>query len=288
MIGYEIKRDEGSFCVSGRREFGDNQTHRQVVKFGEVGKLTWGANGTFEVNLGKRGSMGLLKKKSKTSWWKSAALVAGAIGVATLCWPNSATAEDPVESQDSAEADAGGFEQLRVARTDVEQFNQGRIDRNRQAMAVLFGWAVTNMAVGIPGALTTDGRRQHFFEMTAAWNVVNAAIAGFGYVNSGREDAAAGDLIGSLSRAHSLEKVLLFNMGLNVAYIATGGYLWERGIRTDSDRLRGYGPAMMIQGGFLLGFDSILFATSRRDRRSFEGWLMPVDDGMGATVQMRF
>ena len=44
-----------------------------------------------------------------------------------------------------------------------------------------------------------------------------------------------------------------------VAYIATGGYMMERGMRKDQVRFRGYGQSLLIQGGFLLAFDTVLF-----------------------------
>ena len=61
-----------------------------------------------------------------------------------------------------------------------------------------------------------------------------------------------------------MKQVLLFNAGLDVAYVVGGAYLRERGraglpaTRPDrADQLRGYGKSVMLQCGFLLAFDMV-------------------------------
>ena len=57
-------------------------------------------------------------------------------------------------------------------------------------------------------------------------------------------------------------KILLVNVGLDVAYI-TGGFLMKEMAKTresKQDLLRGYGRSLILQGGFLLAFDIILFS----------------------------
>ena len=60
-----------------------------------------------------------------------------------------------------------------------------------------------------------------------------------------------------------MEKILLFNAGLDVAYVMGGLYLNERGKNaTDTqkrDQLRGFGKAVVLQGGFLLVFDTVMY-----------------------------
>ncbi len=146
---------------------------------------------------------------------------------------------------------------------DLHEINQKRISLNSNAMMVLGGWAVTNITVGSVGMNQTSGTTKYFHEMNAAWNTVNLAIAGLGYYGLRNQSPDIG-LSETISEFHSLEKILLFNAGLNVGYIATGAYLWERGLRKEQDRLIGYGQSMILQGGFLLLFDSTLYLLSRR------------------------
>lgn len=74
---------------------------------------------------------------------------------------------------------------------------------------------------------------------------------------------------------HSLEKVLLFNAGLNVVYMAVGGWMWDRGNRGEgiaagevsSGRLTGWGLSMVMQGASLLAFDLTMAHVVAQDRR---------------------
>ncbi|TVR12803.1 MAG: hypothetical protein EA391_14790 [Balneolaceae bacterium] len=147
---------------------------------------------------------------------------------------------------------------------DLLQINQNRISMNSNGMLVLGGWAVSNIAIGAIGMTQTSGNTKYFHQMNAAWNTVNLAIAGFGYYGLRNQSPDIG-LSETITEFHNFEKILLFNAGLDVGYMAMGAYLWERGIRTDSDRLRGYGQSMILQGAFLFVFDGILYFMSRAE-----------------------
>jgi hypothetical protein len=65
----------------------------------------------------------------------------------------------------------------------------------------------------------------------------------------------------SIREHESIRRILLFNAGLDVGYMATGLYLRERANRAEnSERLRGYGNSLLLQGAFLFTFDLIMFA----------------------------
>ncbi|RDV37040.1 hypothetical protein DV096_16145 [Bradymonadaceae bacterium TMQ3] len=155
---------------------------------------------------------------------------------------------------------------------ELRRVNQSRLDRQARGMGVLLGWSALNIGVGTAGYLVSDGPRRYFHQMNAAWNVVNAAIAGFGLRAALRDDASRFDGLETLEEGRSFERILAINIGLNVAYMASGAFMWERGLRRDDDRLRGYGPSLLLQGAFLLVFDSTLFALQRRaSARYLEG-----------------
>lgn len=160
----------------------------------------------------------------------------------------------------------------------LRRVNQARLDRQARGMGVLLGWSALNIGVGAAGYLMTDGPQRYFHQMNAAWNVVNALIAGFGLRGALREDASSFDGLETLEEGRSFERILAINIGLNVAYMASGAFMWERGLRRDDDRLQGYGPSLLVQGAFLLVFDSTLFTLQRRaSARYLEG----VQVGMG-------
>lgn len=146
---------------------------------------------------------------------------------------------------------------------DLEQVNEKRLQLNQNGMKVLGGWAAGNIIAGGVGMARSEGSTRYFHQMNIAWNGVNLAIAGLGYFGS-KKSASSFTLKETIREFHSFEKILLFNGGLDVGYIATGAYLWERGLRKDSDRLKGYGQSLILQGGFLLTFDLIMYFASRK------------------------
>ncbi len=233
--------------------------------------------------------MALFDGKKANSVWKTAALAAGALGAMVLLWPSEPEANPGPESNpgDVPKSDDNVERTNGSGQLAVEEFNRRRLQRQRRGMGVLFGWSLVNIGTGTAGYFALDGPRRHFHGMNAMWNVVNAAIAGFGYVGARREDPAEGGAMRALDEAHRTEKVLLFNAGLNIGYIATGAFLWERGRRTDSDQLRGFGPSVAVQGLFLLGFDTAMYWLSSRHRQEFEIHVVPevTDPGISATLR---
>lgn len=67
----------------------------------------------------------------------------------------------------------------------------------------------------------------------------------------------------------NFDRVLLINAGLDLTYIGIGTILWKRGISKQSSRLLGYGKSVVIQGGFLLAFDSLLYLIHHQEPKQF-------------------
>ncbi|MEQ1565542.1 MAG: hypothetical protein ABMA64_07890 [Myxococcota bacterium] len=148
---------------------------------------------------------------------------------------------------------------------DVPALQQEHLDLQRDGMKVLLGWSVVNLAGGGIGAALADTPRADAFWLgTAGWNVVNAGIAGAGLATLPARRRATLDVSGVRRQADTFERTLLVNIGLDVAYLAASGWLIERGRRVGDDQLRGLGTAVLAQGGFLLVYDSTLYAASTR------------------------
>jgi len=142
----------------------------------------------------------------------------------------------------------------------LQNFQMERKDINETAMLVLGGWAVGNILVGTYGNFKATGEAKYFHQFNAMWNVVNLGIAAFGYFNAVNSDPSSMTNLEIIKDYNSLQNFLLLNAGLDVAYIATGLYLKERSKNSSSsERLRGYGNSLLLQGGFLLLFDVSLF-----------------------------
>jgi hypothetical protein len=145
--------------------------------------------------------------------------------------------------------------------TELLHFNQKRLQTNKIGMITLGSWALMNISTGAIAARQATGSNKHFHQMNAYWNVVNLALAGFGYYGSATADPALLDLFSSVKEHYGMEKILLLNTGLDAAYIATGLYLAERAKNspTHADRLKGFGQSVMLQGSFLLAFDMVMY-----------------------------
>lgn len=104
---------------------------------------------------------------------------------------------------------------------------------------VLSAWAAGSVALG--GALSLSPRTRGFGRQTAAWGLVDGAIAYAGIRGRSRKGA---------TDPARLRRVLLVNAGLDVGYLALG----ERMRRTD--RWHGDGLAVLVQGAFLLLLDT--------------------------------
>jgi hypothetical protein len=140
----------------------------------------------------------------------------------------------------------------------LHDFNQTRIDNNQKGMVILGSWAVGNMVWGGIGASQTTGETKAFHQMNLYWNSVNLVIAGFGYWQATKETPGT-DFWATIEAQHGIEKVLLFNGALDLAYIAGGLYMKERGFRKGNERLIGFGKSVILQGAFLMAFDGVMY-----------------------------
>ncbi len=150
--------------------------------------------------------------------------------------------------------------------TALDSLYTTRLAINKTAMLTLGAWAVGNIALN--GSLMLGSSRQtdqtpfYFQQMNVFWNVVNVGLAASGYFGALSEPASAISLANALEQQASIERILLFNAGLDVAYIAAGAWMLERS-KTDTERTalwQGYGQSLFVQGGFLLLFDVSVFA----------------------------
>jgi hypothetical protein len=142
----------------------------------------------------------------------------------------------------------------------LSQLNSQRNQTNKNGMWVLGGWAAGNIISGAIGSSKATGVEKYFHQMNMFWGVVNGALAGVGLYRA-RYDKHDLTLAASLKEQAKLEKIFLFNTGLDVAYMAGGLYLMERGSNSVKNhlRLRGYGKSVLFQGAFLLLFDGVMY-----------------------------
>jgi hypothetical protein len=145
---------------------------------------------------------------------------------------------------------------------ELIQFNEQRLQITQVGMLILGVWAIGNMVVnGFLLRKPVSLEQTHFSRMNIFWNLVNLGLAISGYMSAHGSDPALINLIETTNDFNNMGKILLFNAGLDVAYI-TGGFLMKemaKNRENKKDLLSGYGKALIWQGGFLLAFDVILF-----------------------------
>ena len=169
---------------------------------------------------------------------------------------------------------------------EVESLEQARQRHERTAMLALGGWAVGNIGLGLALRSATTGETRRFHEMNAIWNTVNLGIAGFSLLSAMGGDGEALTAFESLRENGKFQKILLFNAGLDLAYVAGGAYLIERSRRPDADRdrLRGYGKSVILQGGFLFAFDLVNYFVAAGRTDDYAPLLGATADGLGLTL----
>lgn len=149
----------------------------------------------------------------------------------------------------------------------------------KKAMTILGSWSVLNITTSLAFREKTTGIDKQFHTMNGLWNLVNGGLALSGYLNSKKERLSS-DAIESMNKFQKLERTLIFNSGLDIAYIASGLYLRERGKNelnlTRSEQFQGFGKSLMLQGGFLLVFDALFYSSLRYQSSYFKNLMQIV------------
>ena len=168
-------------------------------------------------------------------------------------------------------------------------FATERTRLDQQGLTILGGWAVSNLLVSGIATGQTDGSAHYFHQMNIGWGAINLALAGSGYLAARR--AARQPMVGRADNVRAqlrTENLYLLNAGLDVAYMATGFFLLEKGRNPTAagspDRWRGYGQSLLLQGGFLLLFDGFQYAAHHRHGRDLYPLLSRVSIGPGAVA----
>ena len=159
-------------------------------------------------------------------------------------------------------------------------------------MIVLGSWALGNM--GTNGLLLKNpsfAEKGHFYRMNIFWNVVNLGLAIPGLRHSLITDPASLNMAETVSEFHQMGKFLMFNAGLDVAYI-TGGFLLKEMAKTHENKrdiMRGYGRSLILQGGFLLVFDIVLYTVLQTKNKHLTELLSSINvDATGIGLALKF
>ncbi|MCG9911752.1 MAG: hypothetical protein MH137_10670 [Flavobacteriales bacterium] len=144
---------------------------------------------------------------------------------------------------------------------ELDRFNQERNRITRGGMFALGGWALGNFAVSGVGWARGEGSNKYFHMGNVLWNTVNLGLAIPGIVRSYRDKTDGFSYVKTLKYQNRAEKIYLFNAGLDVGYIMAGFALkgYAHKIVNRKDMMQGFGNSLLMQGGFLLLYDTGMF-----------------------------
>lgn len=115
----------------------------------------------------------------------------------------------------------------------------------------LLGWSALSVAAGAPLAASQPPLLRGLGQQFIAWGAIDGAIALAGRWSQRRKLEQDAGHEGDIA---ALRRLLLVNAGLDVLYVAGGMTLAVRRGKNDPYWL-GVGLGIVVQGGFLLGFD---------------------------------
>lgn len=157
-------------------------------------------------------------------------------------------------------------------KTDLVKFEKERVRYSKNAMLVLGGWSVANIAGSGIATNTRNKEMRYFHQMNVMWGSINLAIAGLGYWGAGREKIDNPTLEAVLKHQNRIEKTYLINAGLDVVYIGSGLLMNKLSDnQKNPEKFKGYGNSIMLQGGFLLLYDAIIYAIHRKHGKELKG-----------------
>ena len=171
--------------------------------------------------------------------------------------------------------------------TTLDIFNAEKQKINKNGFVVLASWSAANIIYGSIAASQSHGADKYFQQMNAM-NSVTLGLSAFSYFTAKKDAGLSYEQ--SLKKQAGLEKIFLFNSGLDVAYIAGGFYLKEKAKNTikNTDKLIGYGKSVVLQGSALLLFDAVMYILHNRHGKQLyhKIKLASTADGIGVLVKL--
>ncbi|MBS1531954.1 MAG: hypothetical protein JSU01_16765 [Bacteroidetes bacterium] len=176
----------------------------------------------------------------------------------------------------------------------LKAYNTNRIRITSNGMDVLGAWGLVNLGTGAwlnwgtgsKTVLVTDGQNlvparvstispelKYFAQMNTIWGSVDFVTALLGYTGAQKDIRKNLSAAESLQRQNRIEKIFFVNGCLDVAYIGAGLYLKLAGDSRNSVMMRGYGESILMQGGFLLIFDGLMYKSEKANGSKLRNFL---------------
>ena len=155
---------------------------------------------------------------------------------------------------------------------DLTKFEKERVRYTKNAMVALAGWSVVNIVGSGIATNTRNKEVRYFHQMNVMWGGINLTLAGLGYWGAGREKVDNPVLADVLKHQNRIEKTYLINLGLDVAYVGAGLLMNKTSDNQKNPaKFEGYGNSIMLQGGFLLLYDAIVYSIHHKHGKQLKG-----------------
>ena len=148
--------------------------------------------------------------------------------------------------------------------SELFDHNKSRNKKTTRGLQVLGCFAVANMGVSGYMYYNTKGVDKSFHEMNIMWNSVNTVIAVASLLPKDKNDM---NLAKTLSWQNNTEATYIGAAALDLVYSTAGLYLTERAKNdlTNHDKYKGWGNALIYNGGFLFLFDTGMYIAHKRN-----------------------
>ncbi len=157
-------------------------------------------------------------------------------------------------------------------KNDLIKFEKERVRYTKNAMAVLAGWSVVNIVGSGFATKTHNAEVRAFHQMNVMWGGINLAISGLAYYGASREKINNPILADVLKHQNRIEKTYLINLGLDVVYVGSGLLMNKTSDNQKNPaKFKGYGNSIMVQGGFLLLYDALMYGIHRKHGKQLKG-----------------
>ena len=143
----------------------------------------------------------------------------------------------------------------------VNQYQKDFNQINENLMLGLGSYAVTNFVLsGYGYTRSSEEASKRFHEMNVLWNTVNFSLALPGYLKA-KNGGKVLSLEEMVQQQKKTEAIFLINDVLDLGYIATGIWMQQSAERQigREDLFRGYGTSLILQGSFLIAFDTYAY-----------------------------
>ena len=160
---------------------------------------------------------------------------------------------------------------------ELRDFDQRFRLITRKHIAVLGFWAVLNVLIGLPAIFLWDGAIQYFFMMNITWGLINYGVTYWIYDHSIYRKFTKGDSFERFEAQRHVEKFMLFNLGLDIAYVCAGLYLKSLAYTCDGafpDLWTGFGWSVLFQGAYLFVQDNVFHFLHMKNFKKAKPFLM--------------